>query len=105
MVTLRKLKLSGTCTVSELAEWMGVTSATVTGITNKLVSQSLIERWREESDRRVVRLKLTTEGSEMLSHVERLRREKTFRILTKLPADDLDRLADILEKLVIAIES
>jgi DNA-binding MarR family transcriptional regulator len=105
MATLRKLKLSCTCTVSELAEWMGVTSATVTGITNKLVSQNLIQRWREESDRRVVRLKLTTEGSEMLSHVERLRREKTSRILIKLQEEDLRKLADILERLVIAIES
>ena len=105
MATLRKLKLSGTCTVSGLAEWMGVTSATVTGITNKLVSQNLIQRWREESDRRVVRLKLTTDGSEMLSHVERLRREKTSRILMKLHEEDLRKLADILERLVIAIES
>jgi len=101
MATLRKLKLSSVCTVSELAEWMGVTSATVTGITNKLVSQHLVERWREESDRRVVRLRLTSEGSEVLSRVERLRREKTSRLLMNLQEEDLRKLADILEKLVV----
>jgi len=105
MAALRKLKLSSICTVSELAEWMGVTSATVTGITNNLVSQHLVERWREERDRRVVRLRLTAEGSEMLSHVERLRREKTSRLLMKLQEEDLRKLADILERLVVALES
>jgi len=105
MMVLRRLRHLGVCTVSDLAEWIGVTSATVTGITNKLDNQNLIERWREQDDRRVVRIRLTDEGLRVLSDFEHVRREKVNALLSTLSADDLSRLADIIERIVSEIKA
>lgn len=103
MMALHKLKLSGTCTVSELADWMGVTSATVTGITNKLADQDLIERWREEEDRRVVRIRLTEKGARLLDELERKRKAKVLALVGRLSQDELQRLTEIVERLIEVI--
>jgi DNA-binding MarR family transcriptional regulator len=105
MMVLRRLRFSSVCTVSELAEWMGVTSATVTGITNNLAGQDLIFRWREEDDRRVVRIRLTEEGSRVLTDFEHLRKEKVNALLDTLNHDDLRQLAEIIERLVEEIKT
>lgn len=100
MMVMRKLKHAGSCTVSELAEWMGVTSATVTGITNKLAAQDLITRTRDTADRRVVHIHLTEKAANVLKEIEQVRREALARILSKLTQEDQRKLVEIIEKLV-----
>src|SRR5690348_10012475 len=46
----------------ELAEWMGVTSPTMSRMVNALVDRALIERSYGRRDRRQVGLSLTTKG-------------------------------------------
>jgi DNA-binding MarR family transcriptional regulator len=79
-----------------MADWLGVTSATVTGIANKLAAQHLIKRWREEEDRRVVRIDVTEAGEELLTKKESMRREKIADLVSSLSVEDLKALTDIL---------
>lgn len=105
MVVLRKLRHSGECTVSELAEWLDVTSATVTGITNKLAAQGFISRSRENRDRRVVKVGITEAGLTALSEVEKIRRARVAEVLSTLSSEDLQKLAEIADKLLLAMET
>lgn len=100
MMVLRRLKYHNNCTVSELAQALGVTSATITGITNKLVAQDFIKRHRDTEDRRVVRLSLTPAGAEVLKKIEAIRQKRLAKVVSGLTLEDQTALADLLEKLI-----
>jgi DNA-binding MarR family transcriptional regulator len=50
----------------ELAEEMHIRPATLTGLADRLESKSLIRRWPDPTDRRVVRVGLTDAGTALL---------------------------------------
>ena len=56
--------------VGWLAEQMNVQPATMTGLTDRLVRQGLIEREADPSDRRIILLKLTDEGRRVVGETE-----------------------------------
>ena len=63
------LRKDGQC-AGELASAMRVSPATVTGLTDRLVGQRLVDRRSDESDRRLVRVTLTNEGRRTLREIE-----------------------------------
>ncbi len=77
-------------TAGELAQQLGVTPPTISGIVDRLVKLSLIRREDDESDRRLVRNFLTERGDvasgRMLKGVEAF----TRRILIEMDTDDLE---------------
>lgn len=105
MMVMRRLAFSGVSTLTELADWMGVSRPTVTEVTNKLAAQGLIERRREEDDRRVVRIRATEDGTRLIGRLEQARREHMGRILSRLSAQDVEFLADIAERLAASIDA
>ena len=50
-------------TQSEMADQLGITGATLTHHLNALERKGLVRRWREDSNRRVQRVELTTTAS------------------------------------------
>jgi DNA-binding MarR family transcriptional regulator len=52
----------GGVTQSELAEFLGVSSAHVTGLVDQLESQGYVKRQRDAEDRRVIHVKATLHG-------------------------------------------
>ena len=56
--------------VGELASEMKVSPASVTGLTDRLVRQELIQRQANACDRRVVDVVLTDEGRRLLDEIE-----------------------------------
>ena len=66
---LRSLKRRGRMTVRELADTCEVTSATVTGILDRLERDRLVTRSRSAEDRRVVYVRLTESGHEKVKDV------------------------------------
>lgn len=55
----------GTCGVKEIGEHLGVTSAAVSQMLDRLVEQGLIGRSEDAEDRRVKRIELTERGQEV----------------------------------------
>jgi len=53
------------CTSSELAEAFDVNKSAITAIINRLTDRGLIERTRDQADRRVVYLTLTEKGHQI----------------------------------------
>src|SRR3990172_6049112 len=75
------------CQMSELAGEMLQSSATMTGIVERLVRLNLVQRQAVPSDRRLVVIDLTDEGRRMLARVRRAKLARLQRILERMPAD------------------
>jgi MarR family transcriptional regulator, organic hydroperoxide resistance regulator len=63
---LAEIARSGGMAVSELSERMALHQTTASNLSNALVERRLIRRERDESDQRIVRLHVTTEGKRLL---------------------------------------
>lgn len=67
---LRYIRERGLCTSSELADFFFVGKSSITAIVKRLADKNLIERILDERDRRVIYLKLTTEGEELVEMMQ-----------------------------------
>lgn len=96
---LATLANHGPVTLGELAELERVASPTVTKVTGLLQERGLVVKVTDPSDRRFVRVELTTEGQAL---VERSRARKTAwlaRQLQELPPEELEQLVAATEVL------
>ena len=75
--------------MGELAERMYQSSATMTGIVERLVRMGLVTRLEDPHDRRVVRVSLTDKGKALLQRVRQARQARVRAILSRL--SDADR--------------
>ncbi len=65
----------GECMVTDIANYLGVTLGAVTSIVDKLCDFGLVIRERSETDRRLVIIKLSEEGKELLEKIDMKRRQ------------------------------
>ena len=88
------LRLHGAAGGQELAQMMGVSLATMTGIIDRLVASGHVTRGEDPKDRRVRRIELTDKGTgqidEMIVAGERHQR----RVLERLTLRELQVVAD-----------
>ena len=100
---LSTLFVRGPLTLGELAEAERVRPPTMTRIVASLEEATLVERERDENDRRCARVVLTKLGR---TFVERSRTRKTAYLVGRLKklseeeVDALERATEILEKVV-----
>ena len=73
---------------ADLASAMGVERSTATRMCERLVRKSLVQRRRERSDRRSVRISLAPAGRELVEEVTRRRRAEIARIVRRMPRAD-----------------
>jgi DNA-binding MarR family transcriptional regulator len=83
--------------VGELADEMAVRPATITGLTDRLVRQRLIERQPDADDRRVVRVALTAQGRRVLGEIETASRAYLGAVLERMGAPAARRLIEAFE--------
>jgi DNA-binding MarR family transcriptional regulator len=94
--------VSGDQSAGELAEQLGVTPSTITGITDRLVRQDLIERQEDSRDRRVVRLALTEEGRRLTVEIVESSRSYLRQVFEAMPEERLEQMTAALEELARA---
>ena len=68
--TLRYINKVGSCTSTELADIFEVKKSAITAIINRIFEKGLIDRTRDENDRRLVYLTLSDKGNELFSKTE-----------------------------------
>jgi DNA-binding MarR family transcriptional regulator len=73
----------------DLAESMGVSLATITGIVDRLAAQGLVTRREDPRDRRVRRVELTTAGRGLVDDIAAAGTASQRRLLDRLSLDDL----------------
>ena len=66
ILVLLELRDNGQLKQVELADRLGYTKGAMTSIANKLVTNQLVERVFDESDRRTIRLSITEKGKQAL---------------------------------------
>jgi DNA-binding MarR family transcriptional regulator len=86
------------CHVSTIAEDLAVHPSNATRIVDRLESAGLVERHRDDADRRQVLVALTARGRALYDEAMGLRRERIEAAMARLTADDRRDLVAALER-------
>lgn len=83
--------------MTDLSTRLHVSAGSLTTMMNRLIETGLVERTRSTADRRVVTVKLTENGTAILSNGKEQMRATLAAILATLPQDDREQLKNSLE--------
>jgi DNA-binding MarR family transcriptional regulator len=86
------LAADGPLPMRALAEAMDVSQASATGIVDRMEQRGLVERKRDDEDRRVVHVALTDEGSRLIAGMSAERQDHLALILDRLTDGELEGL-------------
>jgi MarR family transcriptional regulator, organic hydroperoxide resistance regulator len=95
----------GSTNLGKLAAALGVTPANITGIVDRLVEHKLITRVANIDDRRMLMVRTTPKGEELVATLRERSRTYLSKALIGLDPDDLASLSRGLASLLKAIES
>jgi DNA-binding MarR family transcriptional regulator len=84
--------------MNELSRRMMVTGGNVTGITDQLVAEGLVERMDVEGDRRAYRVRLTTRGRKTFDDMARQHEDWIVQAFGGLSAREIETLHKLLGK-------
>jgi len=99
LFVLSLLKTQGRCNISQLADHLGVKPSAVTFMMDRLEQNKLIMREHDQKDRRVVNIRLTKQGENMLETILESRKATITKYLSYLTEDELSFMAETAEKL------
>jgi DNA-binding MarR family transcriptional regulator len=99
------LQRSGEMTMSHLAEVLNVSLSNATGLIDRLEERGYIARERVPTDRRVVLVRVTPDGAQMLDEVDALSDALLRSVLGLLPASQLKAVAHAIAALREAVDS
>lgn len=89
----------GESNMTELARYMHVTTAAMTGMVERLVRDRSVERVYDSGDRRVVKVHLTPGGQQLVKKINAQRRRMIIRMFGKLSGTDRSTYLAILAKI------
>lgn len=95
----------GTTSLGKLAAAMEVTPTNTTGIVDRLLKRGLITRTESPDDRRVLLLRTTARGEELIGDLRHRRRERMVELFGHLSDEEAATVAQGLKFLVKAIEA
>jgi DNA-binding MarR family transcriptional regulator len=86
-------------TITDLACTLGVTLSAITGLVNRLVNMGLAEREQDNDDKRVVWVKVTAKGLDVINQANKSRAKDLQYFLKHLPPKTQESLADFCQTL------
>ena len=84
--------------IGDLATCLGVKPPTVSQMVDALVSRGLVERYNDQSDRRVIRVRLSPSGRSMAESFHKQALDEAMALVDYLGAKDGAQLASLLSK-------
>ena len=87
---------------TDLAKWTNLSTGAMTNRLDNLEDQGLVERLPDPSDRRALRVKLTTKGYDLWQQMAEIQAEKELRVASVLDERERDQLNDLLRRLVLS---
>lgn len=102
---LRLLYSKGPIRASEIAEQLLVHKSAITVRVEKLVKKGLIERQRDENDRRNVYLRLTENGRSLYESLEKNINQFVEAIVSDIPEKEMEVFLNVYEKIADYIEN
>lgn len=88
---------------SELAEKIGVTRATMTGLLDGLERDKLIKRYAHPGDRRKIALQLTSKGRHRLEQMLPDYYDRIAKLMKNLSEDECQQLVELLGKVTAGL--
>lgn len=88
-------------TIGELCDRMFLACSTVSGLVDRLEKLDLVERYRDDEDRRVVRLRVTPKGLDSTESILEQRKEKIAQDLEMIA---VDRQHELITNLKLLLE-
>jgi len=82
------LHKAGESNMTSLAHFMDVTTPAMTGIVDRLVRDGYVVRVYDEKDRRIIMVRLTAKGSELLRKICDHRRQMITRVFGEISESD-----------------
>jgi len=82
------LNRQGESKMTDIARFMQVTTAAMTGIVDRLVRDSYCIRIYNPEDRRMVKIKLTNKGNELVKKINTRKRQMVINIFGKISEQD-----------------
>ncbi len=83
----------GSTNLATLAAALGVTSTNTTGIIDRLVKQGLVSRTENPENRRMLLLRATDKGEELVAKLRERRKGYMSEVLQRMSVDELATLA------------
>lgn len=96
MMFLVMLADRGRTSMRDISREMALHPAAVTRFVDQLIERGLVERMRDESDRRVVRVDLTPEGRNVIERILEFYRDRMEEALSGISRRNMERLAGFL---------
>jgi len=98
-VALQWLKEDGDMTIGELSNKMYLAFSTTTDLVDRMEKNELVERIRNQKDRRVVQIHLLDRGKEIIDGVLKARREYLAQIFENMNKDEVELMSISLRQL------
>ena len=98
-IALQWLHEYGDMTIGDLSTKMYLAFSTTTDLVDRMEKNDLVQRVRDEQDRRVVRIHLLPEGERVIQEVISKRQQYLQEILVEFNEQELQDLLDNLQKL------
>ncbi len=92
---MARLKDGGPARISQIAREEGIRMPTASNALHQLEQRELVERIRDEHDRRGVRVQITSLGESELERVGEERTRYLAEMLSTLSEEDLARVSDV----------
>lgn len=87
-LVLAFLVREGESKMTLLARFMGVSTAAMTGIVDRLVRDNYALRQSQAGDRRIIKIKLTSRGAQLVSKINAQRKQMILNIFGKISERD-----------------
>lgn len=88
------------CKMSDLADATHQSAASLTGVVDRLRDKQLLERVRDERDRRQVMVAVSPQGRELISEIKQARREQMQTALAHLGEPEIETLILLLDRVL-----
>ncbi len=96
VLILDLLSREGPSKMTDVAREMKVTTAASTGIVQRLVLLGYVQREFDQNDRRIIKIRLSNKGQELLKKLTRQRREIISKIFSQISEHDRSEYLRIL---------
>lgn len=93
---LELVNRQGEAKMSDLAKFVNVTTAAMTGIVQRLFKNGYVLRVDEPEDRRIIKIKLTSKGAKMVKEMMQKRKEITIKMFGSISQEEREEYLKIL---------
>lgn len=98
-VALQWLIEEGNLTIGELSQKNGLAFSTTTDLVDRMEKNKLVQRAKDDVDRRVVRIEVLEKGKRIIKEVIQQRQDFLGEVLENFSAEQVDVLEDLLDVL------